>query len=97
MYARVAKWEGGEADALRQSAKEISERAGEGPPPGVPAKAFLMLIDPDGGNSMSIVLFDSEDDMRQGDEALNAMTPATDAAGSRTSVEMYEVGVDVRV
>ena len=69
MYARVAKWEGGEAEALRQSAEEMNERASEGPPPGVPAKGFLMLVDPDGGKSMAIALFDTEDDMRQGDEA----------------------------
>src|SRR5688500_12747301 len=97
MYARVAKWEGGEAEALRQTAKEMNERASEGPLPGVPAKGFLMLVDPDGGKSMAIALFDTEEDMRRGDETLNSMTPSTTATGSRTEVEMYEVGVDVRV
>jgi hypothetical protein len=56
-----------------------------------------MLVDPDGGKSMAIALFDTEEDMRQGDETLNSMTPSTTATGSRSSVEMYEVGVDVRV
>lgn len=96
MYARVARWEGGEADALRQSAQDMRERAGEGPPEGVPAKGFLMLIDPDGGRSLGIALFETEEDMRQGDAALNEMSPSSGQVGSRSSVEFYEVGVDLR-
>src|SRR5829696_865352 len=100
MYARLAKWEGADADTLRRSTEEMKARAGEGPPPGVPAKGFMMLIDPDSGRSMAIALFETEDDMRTGDEALNAMNPGAGGgtvAGRRTSVEMYEVAIDVRV
>jgi len=97
MYARVAKWDGAEADGLRESAREMQSRAGEGPPPGVPAKGFLMLIDPEGGRSMAIALFETEEDMRTGDEALNAMSPTRTDVGSRTSVEMYEVAIDARL
>jgi hypothetical protein len=96
MYARVAKWEGGEADALRRSAEEVNAQAGAGPPEGVPAKGFLMLIDPESGRSMGISLFETEDDLRQGDAALKAMNPSSDRVGHRTSVETYEVGVDIR-
>ena len=59
MYARVARWEGGEAEGLRASGDEINSRANEGPPPGVPAKGFLMLIDPDSGRSLAISLYDT--------------------------------------
>jgi hypothetical protein len=97
MYARVARWEGAEGDALRRSADEINAQAASGPPPGVPAKGFMMLIDPDSGRSIAVALFDSEEDLRTGDEALNAMNPSGDDVGSRTSVELYEVAVDVRV
>jgi hypothetical protein len=97
MYARVAKWEGAEADGLRASADDISSRAAEGPPEGVPAKGFLMLIDPDGGRSMAISLFETEEDRRKGDETLNSMSPDRDDVGKRQAVEMYEVAVDVRV
>jgi hypothetical protein len=96
MYARVARWEGGEGDALRQSAEEVRSQAASGPPEGVPATGFTMLIDPDSGRSMAIALFETEDDMRQGDAALNEMNPSSDDVGKRTSVEMYEVGVDIR-
>ena len=99
MYARVAKWEGADASALRSSGERMNELAGEGPPEGVPAKGFLMLVDPDGGKSLAISLFENEEDMRTGDDALNAMDPdpSLGDVGKRTSVEMYEVAVDVRV
>ena len=96
MYARVARWEGADGEALRRGAENIKSQSG--PPPGVPAKGFLMLIDPDSGRNLSIALFETEDDLRQGDEALNAMTPPeNDGAGERTSVEKYEVAVDIRL
>jgi hypothetical protein len=95
MYARVAKWEGSDGELLRQAADGI--KAETGPPPGVPAKGFLMLIDPDNGRSLAIALFETEDDMRTGDAALNDMSPRVDDGGKRTSVEMYEVGVDIRL
>jgi hypothetical protein len=97
MYARVASFEGAEGDALRSSSEELKERATSGPPEGVPATGFTMLIDPDSGRSISIVLFETEEDLRTGDAALNEMNPTSDAAGKRASVETYEVAIDVRV
>ena len=49
-----------------------------------------MLHDPESEKSLAIVFFETEDDYRQGDEALNAM-PTGDTPGRRTSVEKYEV------
>jgi hypothetical protein len=97
MYARVARWEGAEGDALRRSADEISARAASGPPPGVPATGLLMLIDPDSGRSLAVSLFETEEDLRAGDRALNAMNPSGDDVGKRTSVESYEVAIDIRI
>jgi hypothetical protein len=97
MYARVARWEGADADALRRSAEDMNARAASGPPPGVPATGFTMLIDPQSGTSLAIALFETEEDLRKGDEALNAMTPDNDDTGRRVSVEQYEVGVEVRL
>jgi hypothetical protein len=74
----------------------MSSRAASGPPEGVPAKGFLMLIDPDGGRSLAISLFETMDDLRQGDQVLNAMNPGSDDVGRRTSVETYEVAVDLK-
>ena len=97
MHARVARWEGADAEAMRKSAEEIESRAAEGPPEGVPAKGFLLLVDPDSGRSMAVTLFENEDDLRKGDETLNSMSPPDDGFGRRTGVETYTVAVDVRV
>jgi hypothetical protein len=96
MYARVARFEGAQGDALRREAEDIGSRAASGPPEGVPAAGLLMLIDPDSGRSLAISLFVTEDDLRQGNETLDSMTPSTDDAGMRASVETYEVAVDIR-
>jgi hypothetical protein len=52
---------------------------------------LLMLLDRTSGKGIGITLFESEEAMRRGDEALNQMNPSS---GSRTSVEFYEVPVD---
>ncbi len=97
MYARVARFEGGEGDARRQHAREIDSRAAEGPPEGVPAKGFLLLIDPENGRGLGISLFETEEDLRKGDEVLSSMSPPSDAVGRRTSLETYEVAVEARI
>ena len=96
MYARVARFEGAQGDALRHEAEDIASRAPSGPPEGVPATGFLMLVDPDGGRSLAISLFETEHDLRKGNEKLNSMSPGSNDAGRRTSVETYEVAVDLR-
>jgi hypothetical protein len=96
MYARVAKWEGADAEAMRTTAEQINADAGSGPPEGVPAKGFLLLIDPDAGRSIAISFYETEDDRRQGDETLNAMNPPGDGMGSRGPVEMYEVAAELK-
>jgi len=97
MYARVARWEGGEPEAIRGFVQRVNADAGSGPPEGVPAKGLLLLADPDGGRSIAITLFETEADMRQGDATFNQMSPGDDAVGSRASVEMYEVGAEFRL
>ena len=96
MFARVARWEGGDPDTIRRAAEEVSSRVESGPPEGVPAKSFLLLIDPDNQRQIAISLFDSEEDLRKGDEALNSMNPPQEGIGRRLAVEMYEVAADVR-
>jgi hypothetical protein len=51
---------------------------------------MLMLVDRKTGKGCGITLFESEEAMRCGDEALNAM-PGGD--GTRVSVEFFEVPV----
>lgn len=95
MYARVAQWEGADAKALEDSAAQIRAQAGDGPPPGVPAKEFLLLHDTAAGKAIAITLFESEEDYRQGDETLNSMSPPGEGMGRRVSVEKLELAVRV--
>jgi hypothetical protein len=97
MYARVARWEGGDAGAIRASAAEIESQAQAGPPEGVPAVGFTMLVDPDGGRVIAISLFETEEDLRTGDATLNAMSPPGDGLGTRAPIEVYEVAIDLRL
>jgi hypothetical protein len=95
MYARVVKFEGGSADSIRESVEQIRRDAPSGPPEGVPAKGFTFLADPDGGRVLAISLFETEEDLRQGDAKLNEMSPPSDM-GRRAAVETYEVAFEVR-
>ena len=52
---------------------------------------MLMLVNRETGKGLGVTLFESEDAMRRGDEALNAMNPG--GTERRTSVEFFEVPV----
>lgn len=95
MYARVARWEGGEAEAMKRTADKISADAESGPPEGLPAKKLWLLQDLEGGKAMAITLFETEDDYRQGDETLNSMSPPGEGMGTRVGVDKYEVALEL--
>jgi hypothetical protein len=95
MHARIARFEGADSSTIEEMASRIQQQGEEagGPPEGVPATGFLLLTDKENGVAMAISLFDNEEDMQQGHETLNSMSPPAGAMGQRTSVEMYEVPV----
>lgn len=95
MYARVATFEGAEAAGLQENIDQINEQAQSGPPEGVPATGFLFLVDRDAGKTVAISLFETEEDLRTGDATLNEMSPPAGSMGKRTSVEMYEVAIQL--
>ena len=93
MYARVATFNMGEGldEAIQQVKSDVEQ---DNRPPGLEdAKGMMMLIDRSSGKAMGITLFDSEEALKRGDEALNAMSPS--GGGSRTGVEFYEIPVSV--
>jgi len=91
MYARVASFEGDPANA-DEAINMVREEVESGnPPPGLEGAKMLMLIDRTTGKGLGVTLFESEEAMRRGDEALNAMNPG--GGGRRTSVDFYEVPV----
>lgn len=95
MYARIARFEGGDTsqmDAVIEGAREMIDSNFDSPPEGLEgAKAVWMLVDRENARGLGVTLFESEEDLRRGDQALNAMSPAVDAGQSRASVEIYEI------
>ena len=91
MYARIASFESDPAkvdDAIEMVRGEVE--SGE-TPAGLEGAKMLMLVDRETGKGLGVTLFESEEAMRRGDEALNVMSPG--ASERRTSVEFYEVPV----
>ena len=90
MFARIATFEG-EPDQIREMAAGIGREAEEsGPPAGLPAKELLLLTGRDSGKALAIVLFETEEDLQQGNETLNAMSPE-EATVRRSGVELFDV------
>ena len=90
MHARIATFEMGDPSKIDQEIDAIRQQSASGPPEGIPATEFLFLVDRDNGKVMSVTLFDTEEDLRKGDQTLNEMSPP-DEMGRRTSVETFEV------
>ncbi|HEY7259554.1 MAG TPA: hypothetical protein VH459_10810 [Gaiellales bacterium] len=91
MYARVATFESDPADVDRAIEMVRGEVQGD-TPAGLEGAKMLMLVNRETGKGIGITLFDSEEAMRSGDEALNAMSPG--GTERRTSVEFFEVPVE---
>lgn len=87
-YVRVADFEADEA-ALEAMVKEISEAPG--PPEDVPGKSISILADRSAGRVRVVVRFGSEEDLRKGSAALEAMSPPPETNIRRLSVEEFEV------
>jgi heme-degrading monooxygenase HmoA len=91
MHARIATFESDPAkidEAIDMVRSEVE--SGE-TPEGLEGAKMLMLINRETGKGLGVTLFESEEAMRRGDEALNAMNPG--GTERRTSVEFYEVPV----
>jgi hypothetical protein len=89
--ARVVEFEGVDSDRIQQLKQEVE--SGDRPE-GLPATEFVLLYDADAQKSVAIVLFENEDDYRQGDATLSAM-PTDDTPGRRSAVSKYEVAIRV--
>ena len=90
MYARVATFESNPTkldDAIELVRAEV---AGD-TPPGLEGARMLMLVNRETGKGLGVTLFETEEALRRGDEALNAMDPG--GTERRTSVEFFEVPV----
>ena len=91
MYARVATFDGDPAKVDEAISLVRGEVESGDTPEGLEGAKMLMLVNRETGKGLGVTLFESEDAMRRGDEALNAMSPG--GTERRTSVEFYEVPV----
>jgi len=88
MWARVARFEGDPADVDARVQKLRSALDSGALPPELAEAKFLLLVNRESGGMLGVTLFDTEDAMRKGDEAMNA---GPGNAGSRASVEFFEM------
>lgn len=86
-FARVVTFDGVSKDRMQEMEQEME---GGQPPEGFPSAEIIALHDADAEKSVVIIIFDSEDDYKKGDEILSEM-PAGDTPGQRTSVTKYNV------
>ncbi len=87
--ARVVMFDGVSKERVEEMRREMSE---QDRPEDIPASEIVVLHDAEAEKSLVIVFFETEDDYRRGDDALNAM-PAGDTPGRRSSVTKYDVAI----
>jgi hypothetical protein len=95
MHARIATFEAdpARADEAIAAARQQVESNWANPPEGLEtAKELYMLIDRENGRGLGITLYETEEDLQRGNEALNQMTPPAQG-GRRTDVALYEVAL----
>ncbi len=94
MYARVARFEGGESN-WEDRIGEVRERMSSGmaAPDGPPIKRALMLVDRENNRGASVTFCETEDDLRKVDTYMNSMS-LPGGTGTRSSVDLFEVALD---
>ena len=96
MFVRIARFEGSDSSQVDESIERVRAMMEDGPtPPGLEqARRSMMLVDRRTGTGLGVTFFDTEEELRAGDQALNDMSRPAGATGERTSVELYEVAID---
>jgi hypothetical protein len=94
VYVRVVRF----TDVTPARVAELLARIEEadGPPPDVPASGLQLVFDETQGTAVVLQLFETEEDMQAGARVFAAMDPG-ETPGTRASVDMGELKVDLRV
>ena len=90
--ARVVTFDGVSKQRMEEMDREMSEGQ---PPEGFPSSEMIALHDPGAESSLVVIIFESDDDYKKGDEILSAM-PAGDTPGKRASVTRYNVAARMK-
>lgn len=94
MFARVASFEGGDTERLRQMNEERQASGAMGLPESV--RRALVLNDDTTGRRLFITFFDSREQVDAAEAQFNAMGDEIpeEIRGRRTAVDVYEVVFD---
>ena len=105
MFARIARFEGGDPAAVDQQLAEMRSQLESAKGGELPADApeevrtlmetvarFMQLVDRESATFVGITFCETEE-MRRVDEALNRMSPG-EGGGGRTAVDIFEVAID---
>ena len=94
MYVRVVRF----TDVTSARVDELLARIEEsdGPPEGVPTTGLQLVFDKSQGTAVVVQLFETEEDMQTGARVFAAMD-AAETPGTRASVDMGELKVDLHV
>ena len=94
MFVRVVRFTDVDPERVKGLLSRVEES--EGPPEGIPTTSLQVLLDENQRTAVVIQHFDSEEDMRVGDEKFAAMDPG-DTPGTRASVDMCELKLERRL
>jgi hypothetical protein len=94
VFIRVVRFTDVSSERIESLLAQVEEA--EGPPPGVPASGLQVLVDAEQGTAVVLQLFDSAEDMSEGEKAFSAMDPA-DTPGTRVSVDRCELRLERRL
>jgi hypothetical protein len=93
MFARMATFEVDDPDLVEGEVETTRGFiAGGRLPEGIPASGFLMMVDRATGRVVEVLLFETEDDLREGDATMNAMAPG-EGSMHRVALDHFEVPV----
>jgi hypothetical protein len=93
-FVRVVRFTDVDPQRLEQLVGEIDES--QGPPPGIKATALQILLDADQRTAVVLQFFDSADDMRDSEQAFDAMDPS-ETPGNRASVDRCALKADLKI
>lgn len=94
MFARVAAFEGGDTNRLREMNEERRASGSSGMPEGV--RRVMVLDDEQGGKRLFVTFFDSREALDAAQSTFESMGDEIpeEVRGRRTGVDVYEVVAD---
>ena len=92
MFVRAVRFTGVSSDRIAHLTSQIE--AADGPPPGVNSNRLQLLFDEAQGTAVVLQYYPTAEDMEAGAKVFEAMD-AAETPGSRASVDMCELKLDV--